>query len=252
MDPGPSAIVFVGLTGAAIGSFINVVTYRLPRGESVVGPRSRCPSCQVQIAGYDNIPVVSWLVLQGHCRRCGASISARYPVIEALTAALFVAVAARADTGSELASGLVLAATLVAVAMIDLEHRIVPNRLLAPAALAALLIWGLLDPARLPQNLIAGAGAGFALLLPAVLYPAGMGMGDVKLAAVMGLFLGRAVIPALFLGFAAGSVVGVGIMLARGSSARKQAIPFAPYLALGGICAQLLGDELVDWYLNHF
>src|SRR5919201_6734641 len=110
MDPGPSAIVFVGLTGAAIGSFINVVAYRLPRGESVVGPRSRCPACQVQIAGYDNIPVVSWLVLQGHCRSCGASISARYPVIEALTAALFVAVAARASGAAELASGLVLAA----------------------------------------------------------------------------------------------------------------------------------------------
>src|SRR5437867_896226 len=201
MDPGPSAVALVGLTGAAIGSFINVVAYRLPRGQSIVGSRSRCPSCQVQIAGYDNVPVVSWLVLQGRCRRCGASISARYPVIEALTAALFVAVAARAGSAAELVSGLVLVATLVTVAVIDLEHRIVPNRLLAPAALGAILIWGLIHPARLPENLIAGLGGGLALFLPALLYPAGMGMGDVKLSAVMGLFLGRSVLPALFIGF---------------------------------------------------
>lgn len=252
MEASASLVAAFGLSGAAIGSFVNVVAHRLPRGESIMSPRSHCPSCQVQLAGYDNVPVVSWLLLQGRCRTCRAPISARYPLIETITALLFAAVAVRAGSVAELLSGLALAATLVAVAAIDLEHRIVPNRVLAPAALAALVIWGLAEPSRLPENLIAALAAGFSLLLPAVLHPAGMGMGDVKLAAVMGLFLGRSVLPALFVGFAVGSAVGLGIVIARGRSARKQAIAFAPYLAVGGIVGQLYGDALVDWYLGSF
>jgi leader peptidase (prepilin peptidase)/N-methyltransferase len=250
MEAGASVVAAFGLSGAAMGSFVNVVAHRLPRGQSLVRPRSRCPSCEVQIAGYDNVPVVSWLVLQGRCRSCGAPISARYPLIEAVTALLFAAVAARAGSVGELLSGLVLVGTLVAVAVIDLEHRIVPNRILAPAALAALVIWGLADPSRLPENLVAGVGAGLALFLPALLYPAGMGMGDVKLAAVMGLFLGRSVVPALFVGFALGSVVGLAIVMARGRAARKQTIAFAPYLAAGGIVGQFFGDSMIHWYLG--
>jgi leader peptidase (prepilin peptidase)/N-methyltransferase len=136
------------------------------------------------------------------------------------------------------------------VAAIDIEHRIVPNRVLAPAAVTGLALWAVADPGRVPENLIAAAAAGGFLLAAALAYPKGMGMGDVKLVAVMGLFLGRAIAPALLIGFGVGVLAGVGIMAARGASARKQAIPFAPYLALGGIVGQLFGSDLVSWYLD--
>jgi leader peptidase (prepilin peptidase) / N-methyltransferase len=246
----PFGVALLALTGAAVGSFLNVVAHRLPLGLSIVRPRSACPACGVPIASYDNVPVVSWVWLRGRCRSCGTGISARYPIIEALTACLFAAVALRADSPAELWPGLAFVAMLVAVAAIDLEHRIVPNRILAPAALAALVLWAATDPDRIPQNLLAGLIAGTFLLVFAVVYPAGMGMGDVKLAAVMGLYLGRSVAPALFMGFAAGALVGVGIMVARGASARKRAIPFAPFLAAGAVVGQLFGNEIVDWYLN--
>lgn len=250
MDLGPPAIVLLCVLGAAVGSFLNVVAYRLPLRQSIVRPRSRCTACDRQIAGYDNVPVLSWLMLRGRCRSCGTAISVRYPLVEALTAGLYCAVALRADSVGELWPGLVLVSVLVLVAAIDIEHRIVPNRVLAPAALTAIALWTAADPGRVPENLIAGLAAGGLLLGAALAYPGGMGMGDVKLAAVMGVFLGRAVAPALLIGFAAGVVVGVGIMLARGMSARKQAIPFAPYLAVGGVMGQLFGSDLVNWYLD--
>jgi leader peptidase (prepilin peptidase)/N-methyltransferase len=246
----PFGVVLLALAGAAVGSFLNVVAHRLPLGLSIVAPGSACPACAVPIAPYDNIPVLSWVVLRGHCRSCGAGISARYPIIEALTGALFAAVALRAGNPSELWPGLAFVAMLVAVAAIDLEHRIVPNRILAPAALAAVALWAVTDADRVPQNLLAGLIAGTFLLVFAVIYPAGMGMGDVKLAAVMGLYLGRSVAPAMFIGFAAGAVVGVAMMATRGASARKRAIPFAPFLAAGGVVGQLFGDAIVDWYLD--
>jgi leader peptidase (prepilin peptidase)/N-methyltransferase len=246
----PLEVTLLAVCGAAVGSFLNVVAHRLPAGASVVRPRSACPSCGVAIASYDNIPIVSWVVLGGRCRGCGAGISVRYPVIEALTAGLFAWVAVRADTPAELWPGLAFVAMLVVVAAIDLEHRIVPNRVLAPAALGAIALYAIFDPGRIPENLVAAAGAGGFLLVFALAYPAGMGMGDVKLAAVMGLYLGRAVAPALFVGFLVGAAVGVAIVLARGSEARKRAIPFAPYLALGGVVGQLYGNEIVDWYLD--
>jgi leader peptidase (prepilin peptidase)/N-methyltransferase len=140
----------------------------------------------------------------------------------------------------------------VAISAIDIEHRIVPNRLLLPAAAAALALWALVDPGRLPENLIAAAGAGGFLFVAAIAYPAGMGMGDVKLAAVLGLYLGSAVAPALFVAFAVGALVGVAVIVVKGGAARKQAIPFAPFLALGGIVGQLFGAAIVDWYVTHF
>jgi leader peptidase (prepilin peptidase)/N-methyltransferase len=252
MELSAAQAAVLGLSGAVIGSFLNVLAYRLPRGESLVAPRSRCPACGVQIASYDNVPVLSWIVLGGRCRRCHGAISPRYPLVEALTAALFVAVAARTGMSDELWPGLAFMVMLVAVAAIDIEHRIVPNRLLAPSAVVAVALWALADPSRLPENLIAGAAAGGFLLAAAVAYPAGMGMGDVKLAAVMGLFLGRSVAPAMLVAFAAGTLVGVAIMARQGAAARKQAVPFAPFLALGGIVGQLFGEQIVDWYLNSF
>jgi leader peptidase (prepilin peptidase)/N-methyltransferase len=242
------AFAFLGACGAAIGSFVNVLAYRLPRHESIVHPRSRCPECGTQIAAYDNVPVLSWLFLGGRCRACGTHISARYPIVEALTAALFVVVGLEIGIERELIPSLAFVIVLVAAAETDFEHKIIPNRLMAPAAVAAVVLWAVADPGRLPENLIAGAAAGGLLLLAAVAYPAGMGMGDVKLAAVMGLFLGKSVAPALLLGFAAGAVVGIGLIAVHGPKARKQGLPFAPFLALGGIVALLYGPEIIDWY----
>ena len=242
------AWAFLGAFGAAIGSFVNVLAYRLPRRESIVRPRSSCTACGTPIAPYDNIPVVSWLLLRGRCRSCGTRISIRYPIVEALTAALFVAAGWKTGIEPELLPALALVLTLVAAAETDLEHKIIPNRLVAPAAVAAVVLWAIADQGRLPENLIAGAAAGGFLLVAAVAYPAGMGMGDVKLAAVMGIFLGKSVAPALFIGFAAGAIVGIGMIAVRGAKARKQGVPFAPFLAFGGVVALLWGPAIIDWY----
>jgi leader peptidase (prepilin peptidase) / N-methyltransferase len=250
VDMTVAELVLLGICGAAFGSFVNVLAYRMPRRESVVKPRSRCPGCGTTIRAYDNIPIVSWILLRGRCRDCGMKISIRYPLVEATTAALFVALGAKFGREAALWPALALAVTLVAAAATDLEQRVIPNRLMAAGAILALVLWTLADPARLPENLIAGAAAGAFLLVAALVYPAGMGMGDVKLAAVMGLFLGRSVGPALFIGFAAGALVGIAIIAVRGAAARKQGVPFAPFLALGGIAGLLFGSGLIDWYAD--
>ena len=248
MEVTAAELVLLGLCGAAFGSFVNVLAHRLPRRESIVKPRSRCPACGGTIRAYDNIPIVSWLVLRGRCRDCGVRIPLRYLLVEAVTAVLFVLLGLKFGREAALWPALALAVTLVAAAATDLEERVIPNRLMAAGALLALALWTLADPGRLPENLIAGTAAGGFLLVAALAYPAGMGMGDVKLAAVMGLFLGRSVGPALFVGFAAGALAGMAIMAARGAAARKQGVPFAPFLALGGIVGLLFGSGLIDWY----
>lgn len=245
-------MILVGLLGAAIGSFLNVVVHRLPRGESVVAPGSRCPGCGTPLAPYDNIPVLSWLLLRGRCRHCGAGISPRYPLVELLSALVFVAVALVRGVDDDLVQELPFAAVLIAAAAIDLEHRIVPNRLVAPAAVYGVAAAAVVKTDQLIEFLVAGAGAFLAMLGVALAYPRGMGMGDVKLAGVMGLYLGLAVVPALLAGFLAGSVVGVTIMARHGAAARKQAIPFGPFLALGGLLGLLAGPELVDLYTDEF
>jgi leader peptidase (prepilin peptidase)/N-methyltransferase len=250
--PDPVAIVVLAVLGLLVGSFLNVVVHRLPRGESLSHPRSRCVGCGTQIAAYDNVPVVSWLVLRGRCRHCGEPISTRYPLIEALTAATFAAVAAIAGVDAELWLELPFAALTIAVAAIDLEHRIVPNRLLAPAAVWAIAAWAVVDAGFLPEALAAGAGAFAFLLLAALAYPAGMGMGDVKLAGTMGLFLGLSVIPALAAAFLAGSIVGIAIVVREGRDARKTGVPFAPFLAFGGLVGLLAGSELISLYADRF
>lgn len=250
--PDAVAIAFVTVVGLLVGSFLNVVVHRLPRGESLSRPRSRCVGCGVQIAAYDNVPVVSWLVLRGRCRHCGEPISARYPLIEALTAVTFTTVATIAGVDAELWLQLPFAALMIAVAAIDLEHRIVPNRLLAPAVVWAVGAWAAVDAGFLSEALAAGAGAFAFLLLAALAYPAGMGMGDVKLAGVMGLYLGLSVIPALAVAFLAGSIVGLAIMLRNGRDARKTGVPFAPFLAFGGLVGLLAGTELISLYADRF
>ena len=245
-------VVLVGLLGLLVGSFLNVVIYRLPRGESLVKPASRCPGCGTPVKPYDNVPVVSWLLLRGRCRNCGATISARYPIVEALTAAAFVGTALTRGVDDDLAVWLPFVAMLIAVAGIDLDHRIIPNKILLPAA-----IWGLaatiaFRPDNIDDSLIAGGIAFGALLLTAVAYPAGMGMGDVKLAGVMGIYLGSGVAPAMLAAFLAGSLIGLLIIAREGKDARKKGVPFGPFLALGGLVGVFAGPELVDAYVDRF
>jgi len=238
--------------GLMIGSFLNVVAYRLPRGESLVRPRSHCTGCGAEVRPYDNVPVLSWLLLRGRCRSCSERISPRYPLVELLTGALFAAIAIVRGVDARLALELPFAAMLVAVAAIDIDHRIVPNRILAPMAVYGVVVGALVDPHVLVAGLIAGAGAFTFLLVAALAYPAGMGMGDVKLAGVMGLFLGLSILPALAVAFIAGSVVGIALLVRHGADARKRGVPFAPFMALGGVVGLLAGPELIHLYAHVF
>jgi len=242
-----------GVLGAVFGSFLNVVAYRLPRHESIVKPASRCPRCGTPVRPYDNVPVLSWLLLRGRCRSCGCAISPRYPLVEALTAALCVGAVLVHHSAAAIALSAVLILLVVPVALIDLEHRIIPNRITLLGAVLALVIGTALDPGGEPARLIAGAGAGGFLLLAALAYPGGMGMGDVKLAGMMGLFLGAAVAPALLIALLTGVLLGVVVIARKGAHAgRKTAVPFGPFLALGALSAVFVGRQLVDVYVNHF
>jgi leader peptidase (prepilin peptidase)/N-methyltransferase len=245
-------MVAIGLVGAAVGSFLNVVAYRLPRGESLIRPGSHCPGCERGIAPYDNVPVLSWLVLRGRCRGCGERISIRYPLVEALTAVVFAAIAIVGGVDSDLLLELPFAAALIAVAAIDLDRHVIPNRILLPAAVYGVVAAAIVATDDLPELLIAGSAAFLALLLVTLAHPAGMGMGDVKLAGVMGLYLGAAVAPALLVAFLAGTLVGLGMMVQDGPGARKRGVPFGPFLALGGLVGLLAGPELIDLYRDSF
>ena len=238
--------------GLLIGSFLNVVAYRLPRGESLLWPASHCPDCENAIKPYDNVPVLSWLVLRGKCRNCATRISPRYPAIELLTAVAFGAIVLAGGVDRDLIWELPFAAMLIAVAGIDLEHRIIPNKIMLPAAIAGIGVAVGLRADALPELLIAGAGSFVAFLVCALAYPAGMGMGDVKLAGVMGLFLGTAVVPALFIAFLAGTLVGVAVIARHGADGRKKGVPFGPFLALGGLVGLLAGSDLIDLYTQTF
>ncbi len=248
-----ATIILAGVGGLLIGSFLNVVAWRLPRGESLVAPGSRCPACGHPVRPYDNVPVLSWLVLRGRCRDCGEPISPRYPLVEAATAALYVAVVIARDDAAGIALGLILVTALVPIVLIDLERRLIPNLITGPAAAAALIAGLALDLDGVPEQLIAGGAAGGFFLLAALAYPRGMGMGDVKLAALLGLCLGSAVAPALLVALLSGVLVG-GVVIARVGAAagRKTAVPFGPFLALGGIVALFAGDAIVDWYTGRF
>ncbi|HEX6153937.1 MAG TPA: prepilin peptidase [Solirubrobacterales bacterium] len=248
-----AAAVLAFVWGLMVGSFLTVVAHRVPRGESVVAPRSRCPECGAQIAAYDNVPVFSWLLLRGRARCCGVSIPVRYPATELATALLYAAtVLVLWDDAGEIALGLVFVSALVVVTLTDLERKVIPNKVLLVAAVLGVIIAAVSDPGSLPERAIAAVAAGGLLFAAAMAYPRGMGLGDVKLAAVMGLFLGRDVGAALLVALLAGSLVGLAIMAREGAAARKRGIPFGPFLALGGVVGLLAGDELTDWYLGTF
>ncbi len=250
----PMPILFAAFAGLLVGSFLNVVALRMPRGVSFVSGSSHCMSCENPVKPWDNIPLFSWLLLRGRCRSCGTGIAARYPLVEAGTAVLAaVTVAVHHDDTAQMVLGLVLIAFLVPMALIDLEHRIIPNKLTGPAAIAAVVIGLALDPGGEPERLIAAAAGGGFFLLAALAAPGGMGMGDVKLAGVLGLFLGAAVAPALLIALISGVLVSVVVIARKGvAGGRKTAIPFGPFLAFGGIVAMLVGTGLMDSYLSTF
>jgi leader peptidase (prepilin peptidase)/N-methyltransferase len=252
MSVGVAAVV-AGIFGAIIGSFLNVVAYRLPRKESLLHPPSACPSCGTPIKPYDNVPVLGWLWLRGRCRACGAAISIRYPLVELGTGLLWAACVLTFGVDSDVVLPIVFVTLLVPITLIDLDHHIIPNVLSGIGAVAAIALVLIFDSDSIVEHLIAAVAAGGFFLLAAIVYPAGMGMGDVKLAAVMGLFLGRAVAPAIFAALIAGTIVG-GLVMARFGmqEGRKKGIPFGPWLAFGSLVGLFVGDDLVDWYLDTF
>ena len=251
-------VPFAGVLGLLIGSFLNVVIWRVPRGESVVRPPSHCPGCDAPIAERDNIPVVSWLVLRGRCRHCGESISARYPTVELLTGLLFAAVAARIGWHVAVVAFLYFTAIAVALAFIDYDTKRLPNVLTYPAYVVGPLLLTLdaaVSGSWLPLR-HAGIGmlALFAFYFMLVLvYPAGMGLGDVKLAGVIGLFLGwigyGALVVGAFLGFFIGGLWGIGLILLK-RAGRKSAVPYGPFMLIGAMVAIFAGQPLADLYVN--
>ena len=247
-------IVIAACYGLIIGSFLNAWAYRLVHGERITSGRSHCPHCGHQIRAYDNIPVVSWLVLRGHCRDCGAPISWRYPAGEALTALLYVAVVLADGLSWLLVPHLLFVSALVLVSQVDIEKQIIPDVVILPVAAIGLPLMIVLGTGPWWQYPVAGAGAaGFLLLVSEVYFrlrhQEGMGFGDVKLALCMGVYLGPAVVPALFLGFLSGAVVGV-ILIGGRRGDGKTAIPFGPFLAAGAILALFFGGALIEAYLG--
>ncbi|HEU5449122.1 MAG TPA: prepilin peptidase [Acidimicrobiia bacterium] len=249
-------VVFSAVLGLAIGSFLNVVIWRVPRKESVVRPPSHCPQCETPISPSDNVPVLSWLFLSGKCRHCKNPIPVRYPLVEAGCGVLFLAVAARFGASWELPAYLVLTAALLAISIIDLEHFIVPDRITAPLTVSALALLGVAAVAegngwRFGRTLLGGVAYFAFLLLLNILYPTGMGMGDVKLAFSLGLYLGWLGWGQVFLGgflaFLLGAVVGVTLIATKVKS-RKDVVPFGPFLALGAMLTILWGDPILRWY----
>jgi len=240
------AIVTFSL-GLALGSFMTVVTARVPAGESVVQPRSRCPTCGVEIANRDNVPILGWALLRGRCRNCGSRISARYPLLE-LSTALLVSGAFLVYESVWVAVAIAALLMLMpAIALIDIEHRIIPNRVMYPSLVAFPVYLVVARLAGAPVDLVRMV-AGFALfggaLFVVALVSRGMGMGDVKLASLIGLVLGS-----LGLRYVGGVGAIVALLIGRG---RKAAIPFGPYLAAGAIVAAFWGSQIADWYLRTF
>jgi leader peptidase (prepilin peptidase) / N-methyltransferase len=232
----------------ALGSFLNVVVHRVPQRRSLVRPGSSCGSCGTEISARDNIPVLSYLLLRGRCRHCQARISPVYPLVEALTAALAVACVAAFGLTPEAALAFGFCAVLVTLSVIDLQHRIVPNRIVLPAAAIALVAHTLIEPS--PEWLLGALGASGFLFVAALAYPKGLGMGDVKLALLLGAVLGASVSVALFLGFVASLAPAVVLFARHGVAARKMGVPLVPFLALGSLVALFFGERLLDAYLG--
>jgi leader peptidase (prepilin peptidase)/N-methyltransferase len=251
-----TVVVFCGVLGLLVGSFLNVVIWRVPRKLSVVRPPSHCPQCETPISPRDNVPVLSWLLLRGRCRHCGNPIPVRYPLVEAAGGVLFAAVALRFGSDWALPAYLVLTAALLAISIIDLEHFIVPDRITAPLTVSSLVLLGVAagadgDWSRFGRSLLGGLAFFAFLLLLNIINPRGMGMGDVKLSFSLGLFLGWLGWGQVFLGgflsFLLGAVVGVALIATKVKT-RKDHVPFGPFLASGTLITILWAAPILHWY----
>jgi leader peptidase (prepilin peptidase)/N-methyltransferase len=243
-----AAAAFAFAPGLAIGSFLNVVAARIPEKRSIVRPPSACLGCGYELAWYDNVPVFSYLALRGRCRSCGVRIGLVYPAVELVTASLIAACFFAFGLSAEAFVASFFCAVLVAVSATDLSHRIIPNVIVLPAAAVVLVAQTVLEPS--PQWLLGALGAFLFLFIAAIAYPGGMGMGDVKLALLLGAMLGRTVPVALMVGMITALVPSVVLLARHGKAARKMGIPFGPFLALGGLAALFFGEELLDAYLQ--
>ena len=248
------AAVLAGILGAVIGSFLNVVAYRLPRGESLSHPPSHCPNCGAPVKPYDNIPVLSWLLLRGRCRSCKEPISPRYPIVEAGTGLLCALVVVVKGPEAEAIIGIVLVLLLVPVTLIDLDTHTIPNKITYPGFVVGLALIAVLETDSLVENLIASAAAGGFLFVAWFAYPRGMGLGDVKLAGVIGILLGWLGWEALAVGaiavFLLGGIVGIGMLVAgRG---RKASLAFGPWMLAGAWIGILAGQPIAHSYLQLF
>ena len=234
--------------GLALGSFLNVVAARVPLRRSIVRPRSACMSCGQEIRALDNIPLVSYALLRGRCRSCRARIPFVYPAVELVTALLLAGCVLAFGFTAEAAIAAFFCAVLVAVSAIDLEHRIIPNRIVLPATVVVLLANTARDLS--PEWAIAAVAASGFLLAAALAYPAGMGMGDVKLALLMGAALGKTASVALMAGMLAAMIPGLVLIARHGAKARKMGIPFGPFLALGSVVALFWGHDILHAYFS--
>lgn len=247
------AIAFI--FGAAIGSFLNVCIHRIPNGESIVYPPSRCPKCRTHIRPVDNIPIISYLLLRGRCHNCAAAISVRYPFVEALGGVAAITAVWRFGVSAEAAVAFAFLAALIVITFIDLDHQIIPDVISLPGIVIGLLLSLILDKPGV-LNAVIGALLGYGVLYAvAVAYywvrkEEGMGGGDLKLLAMIGAFLGWKAIPVtLLLGSLSGSLVGISLMIVQRRNSQVP-IPFGPFLAAGAVCALFFGDPLIAWYLG--
>jgi len=241
-----AAVIFA--PGLALGSFLNVVAARVPLRRSIVRPRSACMSCAQEIRPLDNIPLVSYAFLRGRCRNCRSRIPFVYPAVELLTALLLAGCVLAFGLTAEAAIAAFFCMVLVAVSAIDLEHRIIPNRIVLPATGVVLVANSARDLS--PEWAIAAVAASGFLLAAALAYPAGMGMGDVKLALLMGAALGKTVSVALMAGMLAAMIPGLVLIVRHGAKARKMGIPFGPFLALGSVVALFWGHDILHAYFS--
>jgi len=234
--------------GLALGSFLNVVAARVPLRRSIVRPPSACASCGQEISWYDNVPLLSYVLLRARCRHCQVRISLVYPAVELVTGLLIAGCVLAFGLTAQAAVAAVFCAVLVAVSAIDLEHRIIPNRIVLPATVVVLAANTARDLS--PEWALAALGASGFLFAAALVYPGGMGMGDVKLALLMGAGLGRTVPVALMAGMLAAMVPSVGLLIRHGSKARKMGIPFGPFLAIGSVVALFWGHDILHVYFS--
>jgi leader peptidase (prepilin peptidase)/N-methyltransferase len=240
--------VLAAVVGLCLGSFFTVAIERWPVGGSLVGPRSSCSACGRTLRPLELVPVLSWIALRGRCRGCRTRIDPRYPLIELTTAALAaIAVVSFGPSWRGVAAATMLVA-LVPVAVIDLEHRLIPDVIVLPAAAVGLAAAVAAQPDRWWVYAVAAAGAAVFLGALHLAYPAGMGLGDAKLALLLGAVLGVSVVPALAVAFVAGAGLGIALLVRRGVGARKLAVPFGPFLSLGAVAALWWGPSMVSWY----